>query len=152
MLGGDGDLEYYGKDNLAVDRHGVSLPEVGRYGETRAQLIRAKAPLAAITGYKILPVRDVETSLLATAGARPWARDAEEIRVLFFVAEGRGEVIDDEKEVSGYPKVKEVRTPFVEADWNLVTMEPKSGAYPGQTAPMPQENLSQRDRASRTGN
>ena len=151
MLGGDGDLAYFGKDNLIVDRHGAPLPEFGRYGETRAQLIRAKAPLAPLDGYKILPVRDVETSVLASAGARPWARDAEEIRVLFFVAEGRGEVIDDEKEVSGYPKVKEVRAPFVEADWDLATMEPRSGLYPGQTAPMPQEILSPRDRASRTG-
>jgi len=150
MLGGDGDLEYYGKDNLAVDRHGEALPEFGRYGETRAQLIRAKAPLAPIDGYRILPVRDVETSVLATAGARPWARDPDEIRVLFFVAEGRGKVIDDEKEVSGYPAVKAaVHARFVEAEWDLATMEPKSGLYPGQTAPMPQEALSPRDRASR---
>lgn len=153
MLGGDGDLEYYGRDNLHVDRHGKPLPEFGRYGETRAQLIRAKAPLAPTAGYKILPVRDVETSVLASAGARPWARDAEEIRVLFFIAEGRGEVIDDENEVSAYPKVKDpVRAPFVEGEWDLTTMEPKSGLYPGQTKPMPQEILSPRDRASRRGN
>lgn len=150
MLGGDGDLEYYGKDNLAVDRHGKALPEFGRYGETRAALVRAKAPLAPVEGYHILPARDVETSVLATAGARPWARDAEEIRVLFFVAEGRGAIIDDEREVSAYPAIKPpVRAPFVEADWDLATMEPKSGRYPGQTAPMPQEHLSARDRASR---
>jgi len=152
MLGGDGDLEYYGKDNLHVDRHGAPLPEFGRYGETQAKLIRAKAPLAPVAGYRILPTRDVETSVLSTAGARPWARDGEEIRVLFFVAEGRGAVIDDEQEVSGYPKAKEVRAPFVEGEWDLATMEPKSGTYPGQTAPLPQENLSARDRASRTGN
>ena len=150
MLGGDGDLEYYGRDNLAVDRHGNALPEFGRYGETQAKLIRAKAPLAPVGGYTILPVRDVETALLATAGARPWARDTEEIRILFFVAEGRGDIIDDEKEVSAYPKVAApVRAPFVEKDWNLATMEPKSGRYPGQTAPLPQEHLSARDRASR---
>mgnify|MGYP001613791565 FL=1 len=152
MLGGDGDLEYYGKDNIAVDRHGQPLPEFGRYGETKAKLVRAKAPLVPVGGYRILPVRDVETSVVSTAGARPWARDGEEIRVLFFVAEGRGQVIDDEKEVSGYPKVKEARAPFVEGEWDLATMEPKSGVYPGQTAPLPQENLSVRDRASRTGN
>ncbi|MBL0916274.1 MAG: pectate lyase, partial [Sphingopyxis sp.] len=152
MLGGDGDLDYYGKDNLAVDRHGNALPEFGRYGETQAKLIRAKAPLAPVGGYRILPVRDVETSVLATAGARPWARDAEEIRVLFFVAEGRGQVIDDEKQVSAYPKVAApVRAPFVEADWNLATIEPKSGMYPAQTAPMPQEHLSARDLDSRGG-
>jgi len=152
MLGGDGDLDYYGKDNLAVDRHGNALPEFGRYGETQAKLIRAKAPLAPVGGYHILPVRDVETSVLATAGARPWARDAEEIRILFFVAEGRGQVIDDEKQVSAYPKVAApVRAPFVEADWDLATMEPKSGMYPAQTAPMPQEHLSARDLDSRGG-
>ena len=152
MLGGDGDLEYYAKDNIAVDRHGNALPEFGRYGETRADLIRAKAPLASLEGLKILPSRDVETSVLATAGARPWARDAEEIRILFFVAEGRGDIIDDEKQVSAYPKVEApVRAPFVEAEWNLATMEPKSGRYPAQTAPMPQEHLSARDLDSRGG-
>lgn len=150
MLGGDGDLEYYGKDNLHVDRHGKPLPEFGRYGETEAQLIRAKAPLAPTSGYRILPSRAVETSVLATAGARPWKRDPEEIRVLFFVAEGRGEVIDDEREVSAYPEVREpVRAPFVEAEWDLTVMEPKSGRYPAQTAPIPQEHLSARDRVSR---
>ncbi|MCW0199711.1 pectate lyase [Sphingopyxis sp.] len=152
MLGGDGDLQYYGKDNLAVDRHGNPLPEFGRYGETRAEMIRAKAPLAPVAGYDILPTRDVETSALASAGARPWARDDEEIRILFFVAEGRGDIIDDEKQVSAYPKVgAPVRAPFVEADWNLATMEPKSGRYPAQTAPMPQEHLSARDLDSRGG-
>lgn len=152
MLGGDGDLQFYGKDNIAVDRHGNPLPEFGRYGETRAEMIRAKAPLAPVAGYDILPTRDVETSVLSTAGARPWARDAEEIRILFFVAEGRGDIIDDEKEVSGYPKVEApVRAPFVEAEWNLATMEPRSGRYPAQTAPMPQEHLSARDLDSRGG-
>src|SRR3546814_14434912 len=75
MLGGDGDLQYYGQDNIAVDRHGNPLPQFGRYGETRAELIRAKAPPAPVAGYDIVPTRDVETSVLATAGARPWARD-----------------------------------------------------------------------------
>ncbi len=150
MLGGDGDLEYYGKDNIAVDRHGNALPEFGRYGETRAELIRAKAPLAPIDGLDILATRDVETTLLATAGARPWARGPEEIRILFYVAEGRGEIIDDEEQVSAYPKVEApVRAPFVADEWDLATMEPRSGRYPGQTAPLPQERLSPRDRASR---
>ncbi len=152
MLGGDGDLQFYGEDNIAVDRHGNPLPEFGRYGETRAELVRAKAPLAPVAGHDILPARGVETSLLAAAGARPWARDAEEIRILFFIAEGRGDIIDDEKEVSAYPKVQPpVRAPFLEAEWDLATMEPKSGRYPGQTAPMPQEHLSARDLDSRGG-
>ena len=68
--------------------------------------------------------------------------------MLFFVAEGRGEIIDDEKQVSGYPKQKPTRAPFVAADWDLDVMEPKSGRYPGQKGPV-QEVMSERDRAMR---
>lgn len=148
MLGGDGDLLYYGKDNLAVDKFGRPLPDFGRYGETRAKLIAAKKPVSWWPGLAVLPARDVETHVLALAGARPWDRDAHDIRVLFFIAEGRGEIIDDESEVGGYGEVKSVTAPFIEADWNLDTMEPKSGIYPGQKRG-PQEALSPRDRSMR---
>jgi hypothetical protein len=148
MLGGDGDLRYYGHDNIAVDRHGVALPMFGRYGETRARLIEAETPSPWPASLEVIEARDVETHVLASAGARPWDRDEHDLRVLFFVAEGRGEIIDDESRVGGYPKVAPTSAPFVEADWNLETMEPKSGRFPGQQAPL-QENLSTRDRAMR---
>ncbi len=148
MLGGDGDLRYYGQDNVAVDKHGQPLPMFGRYGETRAALITAKKPVIWWPGLSILSSRDVETHVLALAGARPWDRDAHDIRVLFFVAEGRGEIINDESRVGSYGSVKPTAAPFVEAEWNLDTMEPKSGIYPGQKSG-PQEALSPRDRAMR---
>jgi hypothetical protein len=148
MLGGDGDLRYYGRDNIAVDKHGEKLPMFGRYGETRARLIEVDKPDVTAPGAVALPVRDVETHVLANAGARPWDRDADDIRVLFFVAEGRGEIIDDEKVVGGYPKQAMTRAPFREAEWDLATMEPKSGRYPGQKGPI-QERLSTRDRDMR---
>ena len=147
-LGGDGDLDYHGKDNLAVDRFGVALPMYGRYGETRAKLNEVATPPIWWPGTQVLPVRDVETHVLDQAGARPWDRDADDLRVLFFVAEGRGTIIDDEREVGGYPKMAQTRAPFVEADWNLDTMEPKSGRYPGQTEDVA-EHLSDRDKMMR---
>ncbi len=150
-LGGDGDLAYYGRDNRAVDRFGKPLPQFGRYGETRARLLPAKAPLASLAGYDILPSGAVETSLLQTAGARPWDRAPDDIRVLFFVAEGRGDIIDDEHEVGpGYPVMKETRAAFDPSAWDLDTMTPKNGLYPGQKAGA-QEKLSPRDVASRQG-
>ena len=148
MLGGDGDLEYFGQDNIAVDKHGVSLPMFGRYGETRAKLIKMPKPVSWPTGINVMPTRDVETHVLAHAGARPWDRDHDDIRVLFFIAEGRGKIIDDEKEVSAYPVQKETRAIFVDANWDMATMEPKSGLYPGQKAPI-QERLSPRDQQMR---
>jgi len=150
MLGGVGDLAFYGRDNVAIDRLGNPLPLFGRYGKTEAKLIEAQAPLASLDGYRILPADEVETTVLATAGARPWDRGSEELRVLFFIAEGRGEVIDDESEVGGYPVIAPTAAPFVEADWDLATMTPKSGNYPGQK-PGAQEHLSPRDRGMRTG-
>ncbi len=149
MLGGDGDLRYHARDNIAVDKYGAPLPMFGRYGETRARLIEVAKPVVWVPGLPVLNARDVETHVLANAGARPWDRDADDIRVFFFVAEGRGAIIDDEKEVSAYPAFKPTRASFVEADWNLDTMEPKSGRYPGQTRDVPQEHLSARDAAMR---
>lgn len=149
-LGGDGDLEYYGKDNIAVDKFGKPLPMFGRYGETQAKLIETKTPPTWWQGLDVLPVREVETHVLWRAGARPWDRDADDLRVLFFVAEGRGEIIDNEKQVGGYPKFAPTRAAFVEADWNLDTMEPRSGRYPGQKDDV-MEHLSNRDRLMRQG-
>ena len=131
-LGGDGDLAFYGKDNIAVDREGNPSPQFGRYGVTKAKLIAAAKPLSSIEGYQILPTEEVETSVLSTVGARPWDRDAEDIRVLYYVAEGRGETINEEQDVGGYPVRTATHAPFIEADWNLDTMTPKSGHYPGQ--------------------
>ena len=147
-LGGDGDLAYYGKDNIAVDRWGNPAPQYGHYGVTRAKLIEAPKPLADISGYKVLPPEELETSVLQTVGARPWDRDAEDIRVLYYVAEGRGEIINDEKAVNDYPTRKEAHAAFVEADWNLDSMTPKSGHYPGQKVGA-QEALSPRDKEMR---
>jgi hypothetical protein len=149
MVGGDGDLKFYGRDNRAVDRHGNLLPEFGRYGETKAKLIRSSKPLADISALPVLPTDEVETSLLKSAGARPWDRAPDDIRILFFVAEGRGDIIDDEREVApGYPNPTETRAPFDDAAWDLATMQPRSGLYPGQKA-APQENISARDQAMR---
>jgi pectate lyase len=135
MLGGDGDLEYYGDDNLAVDKFGAPLPMFGRYGKTKAKLITMKEPVSWPAGLAVMPSQEVETHVLANAGARPWDRDEDDNRVLFFIAEGRGKIIDDEKEVSAYPAPKETRAPFVDGEWDLATMEPKSGIYPGQKKP-----------------
>lgn len=148
MLGGDGDLDYYGKDNLSVDRWGNPAPMYGRYGVTNAKLIEQDKPMASLDGFDILPADKLETDLLTTVGARPWDRAPDDIRMLFFVAEGRGEILDDEKVVGGYPKPAPTRAAFVEKDWNLDTMTPLSGVYPGQKAGA-KENLSARDKAMR---
>jgi hypothetical protein len=132
MLGGDGDLEYHGRDNIAVDKYGNPAPMFGRYGVTKAKLIEMANPVSWPEGIDVMPAAQLETFLMSRVGARPWDRDEDDNRVLYFIPEGRGEIINDEKDVSAYPKHKETRAPFVEADWDLATLEPRSGKYPSR--------------------
>jgi len=131
-IGGVGDLRYYGRDNVAVERLGKPAPMLGRYTTGSAKIIETAEPVVWPAGLDVIPAAEVETHVLRFAGARPWDRDGHDLRVLFDVAEGRGTIIDDEKEVGGYPQQAMTRATFVEAEWNLDTMEPKSGRYPGQ--------------------
>lgn len=148
-IGGVGDLRYYGRDNIAVGRLGEPLPTFGRYTTSPAKIIETDEPPVWPEGLDVLPANQVETHVLRYAGARPWDRDAHDIRVVFDVAEGRGLIIDSEEEVGGYPKVEPTRAPFVAAEWNLDTMAPKSGRYPGQTDDFVQQPTSTRDRLMR---
>lgn len=131
-IGGAGDLDYYGRDNIAVGRTGEPRKMFGRYTTTSATIIQLKQPPVWPAGLQVLPANQVETYVLRNAGARPWDRDADDLRVTFDVAEGRGKIIDDENQVGGFRPQKVVHAPFVESEWNLDTMEPKSGHYPGE--------------------
>ena len=124
MIGGYGDLEFYGRDNTAVDRWGNPLPMFGRYTTTPARIIMlSKAPFWP-TGLAALPANQVQQWVLQNAGARPWDRDANDVQLISDVAEGRGEIIDSQDDLHGYPVEKPTSRPFVEADWNLLDMMP----------------------------
>ncbi len=125
MIGGYGDLEYYGKDNIAVDRWGEPLPMFGRYTTTPAKILPLKAPPFWPAGLKAIPAEQVQQWVLANAGARPWDRDALDVQLISDVAEGRGNIIDSEDDLHGYPAHKPTQRPFVEADWNLDDMSPR---------------------------
>lgn len=131
MLGGSGDLDLYMQDNLMVDRVGKpTIESTGRYSTAPARINVVKSAPALPFGVALLPAAQVQDAVIATAGATPWNRDAHDRRLVADVIEGRGEIIDSQEQVGGYPKLAETRMPFVEAEWNLDTMEPKSGQYP----------------------
>ena len=71
------------------------------------------------------PLTAVQQSVLMTAGARPWDRDYDDVRLIADVAEGRGRIIDSENDLHGYPTQTPTRRPFNEADWNLDDMTPR---------------------------
>jgi hypothetical protein len=125
MLGGAGDVELYMKDNIAVDRVGRPLPMLGRYTTSPAKIIEVKTAPPLGEGVKVLPAIEVENSVIANAGARPWDRDEHDWRVIADTIEGRGRIIDSEQDVGGYPVQLATHQAFNPADWDMRYMTPK---------------------------
>jgi pectate lyase len=124
MFGGSGELDLYLHDNIAVDRIGEPLPQMGRYTTAAVAPRMMKEPPPLPFGVKIIPATEVQDAVLANVGARPWDRDDIDRRILENTIEGRGHILDSQEEVRGYPKHAGTRQAFVPSDWNLDTMEP----------------------------
>ena len=124
MIGGSGHLELFAQDNIAVDEIGRPLPQLGRYTTTPVRVIELAAAPELPPGVALLAATAVQDSVIANAGARPWDRDDIDRRIVADVIEGRGEIIDSQTQVGGYPTHAETRQRFVPADWDLDTMEP----------------------------
>ncbi len=130
MIGGSGDLDLYLQDNLVVDRVGnKSIADTGSYTTAPLKLSRVKTAPALPFGVTLLPSEKVQDVVIENVGATPWNRDLIDRRIVADVIEGRGEIIDSQEQVGGYPQYKEARKPFVASEWNLDTMEPLAG-YP----------------------
>jgi len=127
-IGGYGDLEYFGKDNVAVDQIGNPLPMFGRYTTAPARIIMLPKPPLWPAGLSAMPASAVQQYVLHNAGARPWDRDFDDVRLIADVAEGRGIVINSENDIHGYPVQKPTARPFNPDDWNLFDMTPKNPA------------------------
>jgi hypothetical protein len=125
-IGGYGDLEYYGKDNVAVDQIGNPLPMFGRYTTAPAKIVMMKTPPLWPGGLTPMPASAVQQYVLHNAGARPWDRDYDDVRLIADVAEGRGIIINSENDIHGYPTQKPTHRPFNPDDWNLFDMTPKN--------------------------
>jgi hypothetical protein len=124
MLGGSGNIEYFEADNIAVDWTGQDLPKLGRYSNSAAKIIPIDKP-ALPQGVKPMPAVEVQDAVTRNAGARPWDRDPVDARIVADTIEGRGEIIDSEDQVGGYPQYKESRQRFEEKDWDLRYMTPR---------------------------
>ncbi len=125
-IGGYGDLDYYGKDNVAVNQIGEPLPMFGRYTTSPAKIVMQKTPPIWPPNVTVLPSSAVQQHVLHNAGARIWDRDYDDVRLIADVAEGRGYIINSQDDIHGYPVQKPTTRPFNPDDWNLIDMTPKS--------------------------
>ncbi|WP_211226454.1 pectate lyase family protein [Brevundimonas aveniformis] len=125
MIGGAGDLRYYGRDNVAVDSRGDPLRMLGSYTTTGARIIEEQRPPVWWEGLEPWPSSQVQVRVLSGVGARSWDRDQRDVLLVAEVAEGRGEIIDRQEQVGGYPAQAEpTRRAFDESQWDLRFMTP----------------------------
>ncbi|HKR34178.1 MAG TPA: hypothetical protein VJT10_05030 [Steroidobacteraceae bacterium] len=124
MLGGSGDIELYEDDNIAVDWVGRPFEKFGRYTTSSARIVPMARP-ALPFNVQLLHAADVQDAVIRTVGARPWDRDPIDARIVADTIEGRGEIIDDQAQVGGYPQYQETRAPFEESEWDLRYMTKK---------------------------
>ena len=128
IVEGQGDLDFYAHDNPAQHAGGRTMQELGVISDREPKIRRLSTSPHWPVGFRVRPSSEVEAWVMAEAGARPWARDAVDRRILEEVRTGTGRIIDDEREVGGYPVVGETRRLFVEADWDLASLTRKDGA------------------------
>jgi pectate lyase len=124
MLGGSGDIELYEDDNIAVDWVGRPLEKFARYTNSSARIVPMSRPTLPLN-VKLLPAAEVQDAVIREVGARPWDRDHIDARIVADTIEGRGEIIDDQSQVGGYPQYQETRQPFNEKEWDLRYMTKK---------------------------
>jgi hypothetical protein len=126
-IGGAGDVSLFLKDNIAQDANGKPVAQTGKYTAGNAKIIPTKTPYIT-QDVKIIPANKLEDQIYFSVGARPWARDPIDFKILSDVAEGRGEIINtQEQNYIGYPKYAPISKAFDESQWNLLDMSPKAG-------------------------
>jgi len=122
VLSGSGPVDVFARDNIALDRSGQ---EVRIIGTTNKKCRRVDVPPLWPDAIEVMAAADVKNYALKNAGARPWDRNAIDKRIIREVREGTGRIINGEREVGGYPRMKETRSWFDPEQWDLVTMERK---------------------------
>jgi hypothetical protein len=125
-----GPCDFYLHDNLFCDAAGKALPAGPGFRDKDQLRTDYHRPLPAGSGYEFRlvaydcstemrrietpplwpsrlmarPASETQVWVLANAGARPWARDAIDRRLIEEAQTGGGRIIDFESEVGGLPK------------------------------------------------
>jgi len=121
---GSGLLVIFMEDNLIFDHRGklenppLLLASTGLPKQCKALKVRPSRP----EGIDLRPADEVEAYVLENAGARPWDRDETDRRIVRQLREGTNRVIDSEKDVGGYPKIRQKSRAFEPSQWDLDSM------------------------------
>lgn len=115
-FGGSGDLDLHAGDNIVTYADG-SVGEVIGYYQARADgydeggAYKHQAFIRAMPrevlwpkGLQVLSATAAEAQVYKNCGARPWARDPIDARIISDARSGAGRLIDSETDAGGYPE------------------------------------------------
>lgn len=123
-FGGAGDLDLHAADNIVTCADGSAGKIIGYYqaradGYDEGGAYKPQAFIRAIPrevlwpeGLKVLPAAAAEAQVYKTCGARPWARDPIDARIIADARSGAGRLIDSETDAGGYPERPAVRRTY----------------------------------------
>lgn len=132
---------YYGSDNIALDNEGNPLPETLCIADTEPYNTGGYITLEAAEiqgGHGVTPISAsaVPAMVEASAGARPWERDAIDARQFADFLAGTGQHIATQEAVGGYPESADLTRVFDPSAWNVASpaVEPldESAFDPGE--------------------
>ncbi len=124
---GDGDVDYYGYDNIAKRADGTTnIQQVynSTFGGFAGEAVVLTSPPVTPPGVSPMAATSVEAYIVANVGARPWDRDVHDQRVIDHLANRNGSHLSSQADVGGYPASVENTASFVSGDWDLATMSP----------------------------
>lgn len=125
LFGGAGDLRLHAHDNIATYQDGREAPVIGYY-QARPDGHPADGPYVPKGFIKAMPREQMwpqgiglrsgantEAFVYRDCGARPWARDPMDARIVAQAKTGTGRIIHNESEAGGYPAYAPSRRKFV---------------------------------------
>ena len=125
---GQGDLELFMADNIAHDTQGRPVGLMGSNAQTTGKVIPVSQPTLPSNLPALRPASALAQELPPLVGARPWARDPLDAKLLADMAQAKGQLIHSEVENAlGYPRHAPTRRAFQPEAWNLDDMSPKAG-------------------------
>jgi hypothetical protein len=126
-FGGAGDLDLHAADNIATYADGRPAPMITYYparsdGYEDTAPYRPKAWIRAVPreslwppDLTLRPAAEIESHVYRHVGARPWARDPIDARIIAEAQAGKGRIINSETDVGGYPQRTATRRAFHES-------------------------------------
>lgn len=123
-FGGSGDLDLHAADNIVTYADGATGEVIGYYqaradGYDEGGMYKPQAFIRAMPRevlwperLKALPAATAEAHVYANCGARPWARDPIDARIIADARSGAGRLIDSETDAGGYPERPTVRQTY----------------------------------------